>query len=62
MRLDEFADPNEYTPTAAGAEEFLKQLLRLWPGRSADDLAPCVPASRNRRQPPIERRKLFDVL
>jgi hypothetical protein len=59
MRLNEFTDPNEYTPTAADAEEFLKQLLRPWPDRS-DDPAPSE--SPNRKQPSIERRKLFDAL
>ena len=28
MRLNEFADPNEYKPKAAEADEFLNQLLR----------------------------------
>jgi hypothetical protein len=60
MRLNEIADPNEYKPKAAEADEFLNQLLRPWPGRSADDVAPSVP--RNRKQPPINRRKLFDAL
>jgi hypothetical protein len=52
MRLIEFTDRKEYTPTAAEAEEFLNQLLRLWFGRSPDDLASSVP--RYRKQPPIE--------
>jgi hypothetical protein len=60
MRLTEFADPKDYTPPAADGDEFLKQLLRLWPGRSADDLAPSMP--HNRMPPQIERRKLFDAL
>jgi hypothetical protein len=60
MRLDEFTDPKEYTPTAGQAEQFLKRLLRLRPDRPPDDLAPSVP--RNRKQPQIERRKLFDAL
>jgi hypothetical protein len=60
MRLDEFTDPNEYAPPAAEAEKFLNQLLRLWPDRSADDVAPSVP--HNRKSPPRERRKLFDPL
>jgi hypothetical protein len=60
MRFIEFADPKGITTTAAEAEELLKQLLRLWPGRSPDDLAPSVP--NNGKRPPIERRKLFDAL
>ena len=44
MHLNEFADPKDYTPTAAEAETFLKRLLRLWPGRSTDDSAPSVPS------------------
>jgi hypothetical protein len=60
MRLNEFADPNAYTSTVADADEFLNQLLRLWPGRSPDDLAPSVP--HNREPPPRERKKLFDAL
>jgi hypothetical protein len=60
MRLNEFADPEDYTPTAAEAEAFLKRLLRLWPDRSSDDPAPSE--SPNRKQPSIERRKLFDAL
>jgi hypothetical protein len=60
MRLIEFADPKDYTPTATDGEELLNQLLRLWPGRSPDDVAPSVP--HNRKSPPRERRKLFDAL
>ena len=60
MRLNDFADPKDYTSTAADAEGFLKQLLRLWPGRSRDDLAPSMP--HRRKQPPIERRKLSYAL
>jgi hypothetical protein len=60
MRFNEFADLNEYTPTTAEAEEFLNQLLRLWPAGSPDDVAPSVP--RNRKPPRIERGKLFDAL
>jgi hypothetical protein len=60
MRFIEFADPKGITTTAAEAEELLKQLRRLWPGRSPDDLVPSVP--RNRKPPPSERRRLFDAL
>jgi hypothetical protein len=60
MRLNEFTDPKDYTPTAAEAETFLKRLLRLWPGRSPDDQTPSE--LRTRKQPPVERRKLFDAL
>ena len=60
MRFKEFADPKGITTTAAEAEELLKQLLHLCPGRSADDLPPSVP--HNRKRPPTERRKLSDAL
>jgi hypothetical protein len=50
MRLNEFADPKEYTPPATDAEDFRNQLLLFWPQPSPDDLAP--PALNDRRQPP----------
>jgi hypothetical protein len=60
MRLNEITNTKVYTSTAAEAEKFLKRLSRLWPARSPDDLTPSVP--RDRKQPPIGRRKLFDAL
>ena len=60
MRLKEFADPKEYIPPAAEAEELLNHLLRLWPGHSPDDVASSVP--RIRKCPSAERKKLFDAL
>jgi hypothetical protein len=59
MRLNEFADPNEYTPNATDAEDFLQQLLSIWPDRSADLLAPSVLGSR--RQWPSKRMKRSDA-
>jgi hypothetical protein len=58
MRLNEFADPKEYTPTATDAEDFLQQLLLIWPVRQADKAAPTVLSRRN--QPPATN--LCDVL
>jgi hypothetical protein len=49
MRLAEFADPNEYTPTATDAEDFLCQLPPIWSNCSADELAPSVMGSRKLR-------------
>ena len=60
MRFIEFADPKGITTTPAEAEELLKQLLHLWPGRSPDNLALSVP--HNRMLLRIERRKRFDAL
>jgi hypothetical protein len=60
MRFIEFADPKGITTTAAEAEELLKQLQRLLPGPSTDDPAPSE--LRTRKQPSVERRKLFDAL
>jgi hypothetical protein len=36
MRLNEFADPKEYGPPVTDAEDFMQQLLLIWPDRSAD--------------------------
>jgi hypothetical protein len=58
MRLNEFANPKEYTPTATDAEDFLQQVLPIWPDRSADDLAPPVPSSR--KLPPFRQTELTD--
>jgi hypothetical protein len=60
MRLNEFADPKEYTPTVADADDFLSQILLNWPDRSADDLAPSLLAKR--KQQPSKRTKLSDAL
>jgi hypothetical protein len=57
MRLNEFADLKDYVPTAIDAEDFLNEILLIWPDRSADELAPSV--LRNRRQPPAKPRQLF---
>jgi hypothetical protein len=57
MRLSEFASPKYYAPTAADAEDFLQQLLLIWPDRPANELAPSV--MRNRQQPPAKPRQLF---
>jgi hypothetical protein len=54
MRLNEFADPREYTQSAIDAEDFRNQLLLFWPQPSPDDLAP--PALNDRRQPPCKPR------
>ena len=48
MRLIEIADPQEYTPTVAEAEGFLRQLLRIW-------------SDQFQTPPPMMRRKLFDA-
>ena len=58
MRLIEIADPQEYIPTVAEAEDFLRQLLRIWSDRSADGPGSTLLP----KQPPIMRRKLFDAL
>jgi hypothetical protein len=60
MRLNEFADPMEYTPTATDADDFLSQLLLIWSGRSVDELAPSVLGGR--KQQPSKRTKLSDAL
>jgi hypothetical protein len=60
MRLSEFANPKDYTPTATDADDFLQQLLRIWPDRLADD-----PASSNlhsRKQPRSMPRQRADAL
>ena len=54
MRLIEIANPQEYRPTVAEAEDFLRQLLRIWSDGHGSTLLP--------KQPPIMRRKLFDAL
>jgi hypothetical protein len=58
MRLIEIADPQDYIPTVAEAEGFLKQLLRVWSDRSADGRGSTLLP----KQPLIIRRKLFDAL
>jgi hypothetical protein len=60
MRLTEFADPKTYFLPAGDAADFVNQLWRLWPDRSAGDLAPPVRGSRN--QPLVKPRKLLDEL
>jgi hypothetical protein len=60
MRLTEFADLKAYTVPANNVADFVKQLLRIWPDRSADDLASRNPRERN--QPPIKPVNLFDEL
>jgi hypothetical protein len=60
MRLNEFTDTANYTPTADEAERFFQQLLRIWPRHPADDLVPST--LRNNEQPEIKRTKLFDAL
>jgi hypothetical protein len=60
MRLNEFADPKEYTPIATDADDFLSQLLLIWSDRSADELAASVLGGRKQR--PIKRTKLSDAL
>jgi hypothetical protein len=60
MRLKEFADLKDYTqPTVADAEHFVKQLQRIWPDRSEDELAPAI--LRNRKKALDTRRKLLDA-
>jgi hypothetical protein len=60
MRLNEFTDPEEYTPPATDAEDFQQQLLFIWHDWSADELAPSVLGSGN--QQPIKRMNRFDAL
>jgi hypothetical protein len=36
MHLNEFADPKEYSPPATDAEDFMQELLLVWPDRSTD--------------------------
>jgi hypothetical protein len=55
MHLKEFADPTDYVPTATDAEDFLNQILLIWPDRPADELAPSVLDSRKLR--PSKRMK-----
>jgi hypothetical protein len=54
MRLNEFADPEEYTPPATDAEDFMQQLVHIWPDRRVTDIAPSTLS--NRRQPPSQPR------
>jgi hypothetical protein len=59
MRLNEFADPKEYTPPVTEAEDYLKQLHRILPDRSAEELAPSTLSIR--RQPPSKPGQLSDT-
>ena len=59
MRFKEFADPKDYIPTVADAEHFVKQLQRIWPDRSEDELAPAI--LRNGKKPLDTRRRLLDA-
>jgi hypothetical protein len=52
MRFHEFADPKPYTLSAADATDLLKQLLRIWPDRSVNNLPPLVLI----KQPPARPR------
>jgi hypothetical protein len=54
--LSEFANPKDYAPTVANAEDFLRQLLVIWPDWAADELAPSVLGSR--KQWSIKRTKV----
>ena len=56
MRLIEFADPKPYVLSADGAADFLKQLERIWPHEAIAFVLGT------KRQPPVERSKLFDTL
>jgi hypothetical protein len=60
MRLSEFADPNEYTPSTAEAVEFFNQILHKLSDHSAEENAPS--ASRHGQRLLTARRKLFDAL
>jgi hypothetical protein len=60
MRLTEFADLKTYTLPATDASDFVRQLLCIWPDRSADDLASHIPRESN--QPPIKPVNLLDEL
>jgi hypothetical protein len=52
MRLNEFANPGDYAPTATDAP--------IWSNCSADDLVPSLPAES--KLPPSKRTKLSDAL
>jgi hypothetical protein len=54
MHLIEFADPKEYTPIAADAEDFLAQLL-------CDDYAPIISRYEG-KQPAARPKKLPNEL
>ena len=56
MRLIEFTDPKPYTLYANDAADFLKQLERVWPHEAVAFVLGI------KRQPPVERSKLFDAL
>ena len=61
MRLNEFADPKDYVPSAIdAAEDFLQQLLLICPDRPANELAPSVVA--RGKQEPIKRMVRSDAL
>jgi hypothetical protein len=60
MRLTEFAVAELYIQPANGPEHFVKQLRRLSPDRSADDLG--SPVRPNRRQPLLKPRRPLDQL
>jgi hypothetical protein len=60
MRLNEFAESKQYTPTSTDADGFFSELLLIWPGRSADD--PTSSILGHVRQLPIKRTKLSDTL
>jgi hypothetical protein len=49
MRLSEFVSLKDYPPIVADADNFLNQLLLIWPDRSADELAPSVLGSRKQQ-------------
>jgi hypothetical protein len=46
MHLSELATPKDQAPTVADADDFLNQLLPIWPERSANEFAPSVLGSR----------------
>jgi hypothetical protein len=56
MRFREFTDPKPYNLSAADAADFFIQLERIWP-----DAAVAFVLG-TKRQPPVERSKLFDTL
>jgi hypothetical protein len=60
MRLKGFANPKDYAPTVADADDFLNQILLIWPDRLADEFAPFVLGSR--KQPPIKRMTTSETL
>jgi hypothetical protein len=60
MRLNEFAESKQYTPTSTDADCFVSELLLIWPGRSVDD--PTSSILGHIRQLPIKRTELSDAL